>query len=165
MSPSLSFRNRPRTLRIVLHDSQTPPSQSHIQHFLAAKGRSMGLLEIGYHFLLPRDTIRVIECRPVTAMGTHCKGRSNEETIGVCLAGGTSEEVSGYQDDSGAIGPRRVPEDNFTPFQLDNLRALTRRLAALYGPLPLVGHSEERPGHKRQCPAIDMEKVRQWVGT
>lgn len=143
----------------MLHATHTPPSKSNIEHWLAANGRHMGILEIGYHFVLPREGRSVIECRPVTAMGTHCKGTANQKFIGVALVGGMSEESIdrevGFVHDA-----LPVPIDNFTQFQRENLKALVGYLRGLYGPLPLVGHSEERSGHKRQCPPIDMEEVR-----
>lgn len=171
----LMYRARPRTEGIMLHATHTPPSRSNIEHWLLANGRTMGLLTTGYHFVLPRGGRSVIECRPVTAMGTHCKGTANQKFIGVCLVGGMGEPCGFFKTgtvcdqcgapESGPETPCNQPEDNFTQFQRENLKALVGYLRGLYGPLPLVGHSEERPGHKRQCPPIDMEEARQWVNS
>jgi N-acetyl-anhydromuramyl-L-alanine amidase AmpD len=110
----------------------------------------MGLLEVGYHYLILPDG-RLVECRPHTVQGSHMRGKANEDSIGVCVAGGLS--------DAGE------PEDNFQPAQWDTLRWLYGHLQEYYGPLLLEGHSERRPDHTRQCPAVDMEKVRKWVNS
>lgn len=162
----LTFRLRQATRKVVLHDSQTPPTQSNLRHFLAVKGRAQGLLEIGYHYLILRDG-KLVECRPHNSVGAHVRHR-NMDSIGVCLAGGVHEPC-------GAVGNCQAcevrsehrlcdePEDNFTPAQGETLRGLMAYLATFYGPLPLVGHSEDHPRHTRQCPAINMEKARQWL--
>ncbi|WP_269929967.1 N-acetylmuramoyl-L-alanine amidase [Aminobacter sp. HY435] len=143
----LTFRPREATTKVVLHDSQTPPSQTNLKHFLAVKGRAQGLLAVGYHYLILRDG-RLLECRPHNAWGAHMRHR-NADSIAVCLGGGVDEAGE--------------PEGNFTPEQGETLRGLMAYLADFYGPLPLVGHSEAYPRHSRQCPAINMEKARAWV--
>lgn len=155
----LTFKPRPTTKGVLLHASHTPPSQSHIEHFLRVKGRTMGLLDIGFHYVIPR-TGPALPCRPHNVQGAHIRGKANREYIGVCLAGGLSEEF--YVHDIGCT-PTRVSEDNFTPEQGETLRSLMAYLTLLYGPLPLVGHYEIRTGRPHQCPPTDMEKVRTWL--
>lgn len=171
-----SYRPRRKTSAVLLHASHTPPSRSHLEHFLAVQGRTMGLLSIGYHFLILQEG-RLIECRPHTAMGAHCKGL-DRETIGVCLAGGVGEDrapvcVSGHDRcHEGAFEGcpycehRDEPEANFTRAQGETLRFLMDYLRTAYcNPLlPLRGHYEERPHRARQCPPMDMDEVRRWVG-
>lgn len=157
---AVSYRKRSATTRVILHASHTPPSQSNLEHFLAVKGRRMGLLSVGYHFLIPQDG-QVIATRPHDTIGSHCRW-CNEDSVGVCLGGGAGEPVPVLAGE----GLRLVsePEDNFTPAQRDGLKGLMEYLAECYGPLPLVGHTEipKHQHHHHQCPPLNMEDLRQW---
>lgn len=158
----LSYKARLTTNIVVLHDSHTSPSQSDLENFLAVKGREMGLLDIGYHYLILRDG-RLVECRPHNVQGTHLRSKHNRESIGVCLAGGRGMGCCNNPPDPyyGCCGnPIEVPEDNFTSAQWETLAGLTAYLARFYGPLKVVGHSELQPRHHCQCPPVNMEKVR-----
>lgn len=175
----LTFKLRLKTTRVILHASHTPPSQSNIQAFLGVRGRTMGLLDVGYHYIIPR-TGMALPCRPHNVQGAHIRGKANRDSIGVCLAGGvgvvTCEDCSGsgltlntYTGEPthcrGCMGDtvREGPEDNFTAEQGETLRWLMDYLTRIYGQLPIVGHSELRPSHHHQCPPTDMEKVREWI--
>lgn len=132
---------------VILHSSHTSPSQSNLKEFLAVKGRTMGLLEIGFHWVILRDG-HVLSCRPFTVMGTHCP-RFDRKAIGVCLAGGHDEQGE--------------PEDNFTEAQGFALKEVMRTVTDYYGDIPLKGHYEVVPGRDHQCPPLDMEKARAWL--
>lgn len=127
----------------------------------------MGLLEVGYHYLILQDG-KLVGCRPHNVQGTHAKG-ANRDSIGVCLAGGLSEPRVLMCDcvaDSKPCHPECLapePEDNFTEVQMGTLCGLMDYLSQFYGELPLRGHSEVSPRHHHECPPIDMEKVREWV--
>lgn len=173
----LTYRPRHATKMVLLHASHTLPEQSNMEHFLAAQGRAMGLLEIGYHFLILQDG-KLVSCRPHTVQGSHCRGKLNRVSIGVCLAGGLGMVLC---EDCGGSGLRlspltgeptecltcdgiqRVegPEDNFTPAQWETLRGLMAYLGEFYGPLPLRGHSEVHSRHHRACPPVNMNEVRE----
>lgn len=154
----LSYKLRSETTAVVLHDSHTPPSQSDVQHFLAVGGREKGLLDIGYHFLILRDG-RLIECRPHAVQGTHLRSKRNRDTIGVCLAGGLSEEKRQFSEFGVVITTE--PEDNFTEAQWVTLTYLMQVLVRTYGALPLIGHSEvDRHRYRGTCPFVDMQEVR-----
>lgn len=152
-----TYRLRPETTMVMLHASHTVPGETpYIEHWLDENGRRLGLLGCGYHFVIPRAG-PVIACRPHTVMGTHCRG-ANHYAIGVCLEGGS---VLAPDPVTAEVGP--VPLDNFTPDQKDNVRHLMDHLRSYYGPgLPLVGHSEHRKHHTRQCPPLNMEELRAW---
>lgn len=144
-----AYRKRIATTSIILHSTHTPPDKSNIEAFLAANGRRIGLLEIGYHYLILRDG-NLITCRPDDTIGSHCRWH-NEASIGVALAGGVDEEGA--------------PEDNFTAAQWEALKLLRLYLVPRYGPLLLRGHTElpEYRGRHRACPPVDMEKIRTWT--
>lgn len=138
----LTYRPRPRTTHIVLHDSHTGPEVT-TADYLRTNGREMGLLDIGYHFVIERDGY-IRQTRNSTEVGSHLP-MHNHYTIGICLIGG------------------RDCTPNFTDDQMDSLKFLVRRVRSLYpDPLPLVGHYEISKAGKRAhcCPCLDMNKLR-----
>lgn len=116
----------------------------------------MGLLEIGYHFVIQEDG-QITECRPHNTVGSHLRP-ANDSTIGVALAGGRGP------DDGDGL-PTAL--DTFKPDQKDALRFLCAvYLPKFYGVLPLLGHSERSPRRAtRPCPPTDMEAIRAWIKT
>lgn len=158
----LKFRPRPSTSKIILHDTGTTPYQSGIEHFLARKGRELGLLEIGYHYLV-RPTGDPVACRPIDAVGAHCKGY-NHNSIGIALIGGMD-----YPPDVDHLGPANmVPTDTFPEAQIAGVVFLCRYIMETlgYGELDVLGHSElprYAMGH-RQCPMTDVQAIRNQLG-
>lgn len=169
VAPSLSYRPRTETTEVILHASHTTPAQSYLKEFLEVKGRRMGLLTIGYHYVIMRDGF-VLCTRPHTAQGSHCPGY-NQKSIGVCLAGGLNQfcGCGGIQEPylrevcCGEVTDG--PEDNFTPQQGEALGRLIRELEDHYGPLQLWGHSEKKRyiNRERRCPPTDMNKIRDFI--
>lgn len=164
-----SYKPRSRTTRIILHDSHTFPDKSDMKAFLAVTGRKMGLLEIGYHFLILQDG-RLVECRPHDTQGSHVRGKANRDSIGVCLAGGLSPTEVCTRCGEFAISQRETcalalcnfvhpPEDNFTGAQWETLRNLRAYLQEFYGVLPVLRHSDIHAYHSRSCPPITPEKL------
>jgi N-acetyl-anhydromuramyl-L-alanine amidase AmpD len=153
----LTFKPRASTTRIIVHASHTAPSQSNIEHFLRVKGRTMGLIDVGYHYIIPRVGM-ALPCRPHNVQGAHIRGKANRDSIGVCLAGGRAEEVT--FDAEGRFV--YTAEDNFTLEQVETMHWLVDYLTRIYGPLPVVGHYEIRPGRPHKCPPTNMEKFRSW---
>lgn len=147
MSGGIKYKTRTATTRIILHDSHTSTGQS--WHPEARDGGlKMGLLGIGYHFIIERDAL-VIETRERHLIGTHTPGH-NMDSIGVCLVGGRDE-----------LG---LPADNFTPAQYEALMELLWDLRVDYPGAKLFGHSEvQRYRNKTlpNCPFIDMDDLRQ----
>lgn len=144
VSSPLQYRPRSRTNAIILHDSHSAPAIINGEDFLCLRGRSMGLLTCGYHFIVDRDG-QVVECRKHSVMGTHCPGR-NHDSIGVCLMGGLSAEG--------------LPEDNILAGQWKSLRTLVAGIRGLYGPIPVIGHSEvQHLRDGRVCPCVPPKEI------
>lgn len=140
---------RPRsegTRRIILMDTHTGPEVRNLEAVLRSGGRVLGLLDIGYHFLIDRDGL-IQETRPRHTVGAHTPGY-NHDSIGVALAGG--------------VDPLGTPADNFTQLQLYALDDLLLELRTEYGWLPLVGKTELKRYRGRSVanPCIDMEWLR-----
>lgn len=161
----VTYRKRVVTKRLILHDSHTVPSQSNLEHFLAVKGRTMGLLNVGYHFLITRDR-GVIACRPHDVIGAHCPGY-DRESIGICLAGGVEKchprECVHAEDICDNC--TEFPTDNFTPTQKQDLKDLVAYLRECYGPVRLWGHTElpRHTNHPHACPPLDMHELRSFI--
>lgn len=143
------FKVRPATRKIILHDSHTSPDIERGVNVLRWQGRKMGLLEIGYHFVIDRDGHRT-ETRPQALIGSHCAGH-DMDSIGVCLIGG--------------LDPAGNRVDNFTEDQRRTLFDLLRILKRQYPGVTLLGHSETKGNRVRSaelahCPACDMGDLR-----
>lgn len=150
----ITYRPRDATRSIIFHDTHTSPYQSGIHHFLARRGREMGLLEIGYHYLVLPDG-NPLAVRPHNVVGSHCRGY-NRESIGVALVGGMDFPD---QDMSSSM----VPTDTFPQAQIDGAVFLCRYLMEDmgYGELDIYAHTE-LPRHKRKvpCPMLGMDRIR-----
>lgn len=147
----LTYRKRTATSAIILHDSHTDPLDSALAiERLTAKAYDLGLLSIGYHFVIDRDGT-VIAGRPQDAWGAGTPGYGDEE-IEVCLMGG-AERFS------------KEPVNNFTLPQWQALRSLVAYLELTYGPLKVKGHSEmpKAKPHAAKCPAVSMLWVRRYL--
>lgn len=140
----------------MLHASFTDPRLPNLEAHLAVRGRQMGLLEIGYHFLI-LPVGKLVGLRPIDTIGAHCQG-FNHTHIGVCLGGGLMEGRLSFEE---AITTGET--DTFTPAQGETLKGLMDWIHMGYPGIPLVGHSECRPGHRHMCPPMDMDEVRKWV--
>lgn len=137
-----NWRPRKSTTRIILHDSHTPPDLPSATAWMRTKGREMGLLEIGYHYVIERDGT-VVEVRPHHAIGSHTPGH-NHDSLGVVLAGGW----------------KCNPED-FSTDTIVSLGFLAASIQKTYGPIPLQGHTEvQRYRGRHRCPALDMDNLR-----
>ncbi len=142
---SIQFKKRLSTNVLMLHSSHTPPSVPRAMGYLKWKGRGMGLLEIGYHFVIDRDGSRT-ETRPMALIG-QASTRFNATAVHVCLMGGMAEDYV-------------TPEDNFTEDQRAMAFDTIRWLKGIYGGVSLMGHSEAVKGHKLPCPEFDMNDFR-----
>lgn len=155
MASLIRFKPRTQTNWIILHDSHTTPdcqTATDVPRWAGLarhQGRMMGLLDIGYNFIIERDAV-VVEARSRDVIGSHTPGH-NLDSIGVCLVGGREED--------GGDGV-----DNFTR---DQRLSLLRLCVELYAEFPTIkgvrGHSEvQRYRNKRlpPCPPIDMDEFR-----
>lgn len=152
---SLKYKVRQETTLAILHDSHTRPDVCAVEDvprwadLAHQNGLKMGLLSIGYHFIIERDGT-VVPCQEVDRIGAHTPN-FNMESIGICLVGGREEE--------GGDGV-----DNFTRDQRISLLRLLHELRTKYPGLKVRGHSEvqrfRRAGHP-PCPPIDMALLRE----
>lgn len=134
---TFNFRPRPRTTRVIVHCSHTVESVTRTLEYLRAAGRALGLLDVGYHYLIERDGW-LAETRPNAVLGSHAP-RNNKDSIGVCLS---------------LKGDGEYPHQE----QLRTLRHLMRDLHSTFGQLDMVGHSE--CDHSADCPGFDMDRLR-----
>lgn len=152
----ITYKARSETNRIIVHDSHTNPDVERgceVSRWAATAkdgGLKMGLLGVGYHFIIERDGT-VVETRRRHLIGTHTPGH-NLDSIGICLVGGREHF-------SGAVGV-----DNFTRRQRRALLSLLSGLRAEYGKIDVVGHTEVQKYRNKSladCPALDMDELRQ----
>jgi len=154
-NPMLRYKSRTETNRIIIHDSHTPPEvgQAHEVSSWALEAADnavyMGLLSIGYHYIIERDG-KIVCGRHREKIGSHTPG-FNMDSIGICWVGGRDHEGG--------------PEENITPKQYKSLLRLLNNLRADYGkPLRIIGHSEiqkYRDASLPPCPQLDMALLRE----
>ena len=149
MSSQFPFKFRPRvkTTAIVIHSSHTKPEVETVEDYLRVYGREMGLLEIGYHYVIERSG-RTVCVREPGVLGSHTPGH-NWYSIGICLSGGRNQETG-------------LQEDNFLPVQLRAAAMLVDHLLGTFGELRVVGHTEIQRYRNREmrCPEFDMSDFR-----
>jgi len=105
-----------------------------------------GWRDIGYHYIIDRDGT-VAEGRPLETVGAHCKGH-NTGTIGVCLIGGHGSNEND------------LPDDNFTPEQMDILRVHIGAMKVRFPTITKVsGHNQYAA---KACPGFN---VPAWYGS
>lgn len=153
---SLTYRKRPSTKGVILHASHTAEHETpNLEAWLRVTGRKMGLLEIGYHYVIFQDG-RQLCTRPHDVIGSHTPG-FNKEWIGIVLQGGIRFRPG---EDGEEL---RTQADTFTDPQMETLSFIFRGLRQYYGELDLKGHTElGRHKLRRQlCPPISMDSVRE----
>ena len=154
-NPMLRYKERSATTTIIIHDSHTPPEVGQVEEvsnwFPEAEDTAlhMGLLSLGYHFVIERDgTVKA--GREVSKIGSHTPG-FNMDSIGICLVGGRERGS-------------HLGANNFTPVQMEALFVLLSDLYVEFGSIPIRGHSEVQRYRSKSlpnCPPIDMDDLRQ----
>jgi N-acetylmuramoyl-L-alanine amidase len=136
-----AWRPRTKTTRLIVHSSHMAASVPNHCAAMRARGREMGLLEVGYHFVIERDG-SLVETRPRGSVGAHTPG-NNHNSIGVCLAGDAASR--------------------HTVEQRVMLHALVVDLMWQFGRLEVVGHTELQRYRNRElrCPHLDMDELRE----
>ena len=118
---------RETTKYIVIHCSQTRPSQSDVDaKWIDRVHRERGWLRIGYGKVILRNG-EVQQGREDNAIQAHVKGY-NHTSYGLCLVGGAKEENW------------KEPEDNFTAEQWESLKKTLEELLVKYPDAQIVGH-------------------------
>ena len=129
------------TKYIVIHCSQTRPSQDVGAKEIDRWHRARGFLRIGYSFVIRRDGTQETG-RELMEVGAHAKGY-NHKSIGVCLVGGVTED------------DHTKPENNFTPEQWETLDVLMRKLTDKFPKATIIGHNEIS---SKDCPSFDVQE-------
>lgn len=130
--------------KIIIHCSATRPSQDVDAEEIALWHVARGFKEIGYHFVIKRDA--TIELgRNINTIGAHTKNHNND-TIGICLIGGVSENNI------------KIPEDNFTEEQYLALTELLINLKLFTNVNKKVGIFGHYKFASKACPSFNVEK-------
>ncbi len=135
---------REETKYIVIHCSQTRPSQNIGAKDIDRWHREQGWLKIGYATVIKRDGT-IEQGREDDEVQAHVKGY-NHTSFGVCLVGGAKEE------------DWKLPDDNFTGEQFESLKKELTRLVIKYPDAQILGHRDL--DDKKFCPSFD---VRQYL--
>ena len=135
---------REETKYIVIHCSQTRPSQKIGAKEIDRWHREQGWLKIGYATVIKRDGT-IEQGREDDEVQAHVKGY-NHTAFGLCLVGGAKEENWKLED------------DNFTGEQFESLKKELTRLVLKYPDARIVGHRDL--DNKKFCPSFD---VRQYL--
>ena len=131
---------RKKTDYIVIHCAGTKPSMDIDIDVIDQWHRKRGFFSAGYHYFLKRDGTRETG-RSLDEVGAHAKG-FNHRSIGICLAGGVSEE------------DHTVAENNFTKQQWVELELLLEELIRTYPSAKIIGHNQIS---QKDCPSFDVQ--------
>ncbi len=86
------YRIRRHTTRIIVHSSDRFLGVPAVTPILRTKGRAMGLLDVGYHFVIEQDG-RVVQTRHWDSMGAHTPG-CNHDSLGVYMVPSSAAQVT-----------------------------------------------------------------------
>ncbi|ANS05754.1 lysozyme [uncultured phage_Deep-GF0-KM16-C193] len=131
---------RQETKYIVIHCSQTRPSQKIGAKEIDRWHREKGWLKIGYGTVIKRDGT-IEQGRGDDDVQAAVKGY-NHTSFNLCLIGGAKED--NWKEE----------EDNFTGEQWESLKTELTRLIKKYPDARIVGHREL--DDKKFCPSFDV---------
>ena len=133
---------RLETKYIVVHCSQTRPSQNIGAKEIDRWHRERGWLKIGYAKVIKRDGT-VEQGRDDDELQAHVKNYNHVSTS-VCVVGGAMED------------DWKQPEDNFTGEQWDSLKTVLKELVIKYPEARIVGHYEL--DERKTCPNFNIRE-------
>ena len=133
---------REETKYIVIHCSQTSPSQNIGAKDIDRWHREQGWLKIGYATVIKRDGT-IEQGREDDEVQAAVKGY-NHTSFNLCLIGGAKEE------------DWKQAEDNFTGEQWESLKKELTRLVQKYPDAQIVGHRDL--DDKKFCPSFNVRK-------
>ena len=133
---------REETKYIVIHCSQTRPSQNIGAKDIDRWHREQGWLKIGYATVIKRDGT-IEQGREDDEVQAAVKGY-NHTSFNLCLIGGAKEE------------DWKQADDNFTGEQFESLKKELTRLVIKYPDAQIVGHRDL--DDKKFCPSFDVRK-------
>jgi len=141
---------RDTTDYLVVHSAATPADMNIGAADINRWHRQRGYFRIGYHFVIRRDGL-VETGEDLDRWGAHVRG-FNQNSVGICLAGGTGRDMRGKVDYG-------KPEFNYTKEQIDSLIELLDMLKGYYPDAAVVGHKDLDPRGKPFCPGFDPADV------
>jgi len=133
---------RLETKYIVIHCSQTRPSQNTDAKEIDRWHRARGWLKIGYAKVIKRDGT-VEQGRGDDELQAHVK-EYNHVSTSVCVVGGADEDNW------------REPEDNFTAEQWGSLKTVLEELVIKYPEARIVGHYDL--DERKTCPNFNVRE-------
>ena len=133
---------RLETKYIVIHCSQTRPSQDIGAKDIDRWHRERGWLKIGYARVIKRDGT-VEQGREDNELQAHVK-EYNHVSTSVCVVGGAVEENW------------KEPEDNFTGEQWESLKKVLEELVIKFPEARIVGHYEL--DERKTCPNFNVRE-------
>jgi len=133
---------RLETKYIVIHCSQTRPSQDIGAKDIDRWHRERGWLKIGYARVIKRDGT-VEQGREDNELQAHVKDYNHVSTS-VCVVGGAEEDNW------------KLPEDNFTAEQWESLKTVLEELVIKYPEARIVGHYEL--DERKTCPNFSVRE-------
>jgi len=133
--------SRQETKYIVIHCSQTRPSQKIGAKEIDRWHRERGWLKIGYGTVIKRDGT-IEQGRQDDDVQATVKGY-NHTAFGLCLVGGANEDNW------------KQPEDNFSAEQWESLKTELTRLVKKYPDARIVGHYDL--DKNKTCPNFDVQ--------
>ncbi len=133
---------RQETKYIVVHCSQTRPSQNIGAKEIDRWHRERGWLKIGYAKVIKRDGT-VEQGRDDDELQAHVKNYNHVSTS-VCVVGGAMED------------DWKQPEDNFTGEQWESLKKVLEEQVIKYPKARIVGHYEL--DERKTCPNFNVRE-------
>ena len=133
---------RQETKYIVVHCSQTRPSQKIGAKEIDRWHRERGWLKIGYAKVIKRDGT-VEQGRDDDELQAHVKNYNHVSTS-VCVVGGAMED------------DWKQPEDNFTGEQWESLKKVLEELVIKFPEARIVGHYEL--DERKTCPNFNVRE-------
>ena len=133
---------RQKTKYIVIHCSQTRPSQKIGVKEIDRWHRERGWLKVGYARVIKRDGT-VEQGRDDDELQAHVKNYNHISTS-VCVVGGAKEENW------------KLGEDNFTSEEWESLKKVLEELVIKYPEARIVGHYEL--DERKTCPNFNVRE-------
>ena len=128
---------------LVIHSSNSLPSENLTAADLERQHRSQGCLSIKYHFVIRRDG--TLEAgRPLDQIGLHANKQYNKCSVGICLVGGKGKDGK--------------PEDNYTDYQYVALTLTCQGLLETFPQAKVVGWSDLSASPNETSPHFDVQK-------
>lgn len=119
---------RKETKYIIIHCSNSTPSEDLTVCELNKLHRQKGFLNIRYHLIIKRDGI--IEAgRDIDEVGSHTED-FDDKSVSICLIGGVETDKD------------NEPRLNYTARQWETLKSLVKSMCLLYPEAKVVGFNE-----------------------